>query len=269
MKVIKYSEDIPRKGGTMNTMLLREEDAEMTLGEFLKEELFPDRSATLFGIPVNPSFVTAFWLTVGLIVLALVFRFLVYPHFKQDVPGKFQCLVEKAVEAVERFMADKSPHSNVLIGMVSFAACFYIGLGSLCEIIGIRAILVDINACIAVAIVGYGTMLIGGIYGNRFKGAMGVLKDFSMLLSMSFRLFGAMIGGLVMTELVYYFPMMRWGTPVLVGVLFTVLHALVQSYVFMTLVAMFYGEAVEPRFLNGTSVRQKKIKLSKKSKQGA
>lgn len=249
----------------MNTMILREEQ---TLGEFLKEELFPDRSGSLFGIPVNPSFVTAFWLSVGLIVLAFVFRFLVYPHFKKDVPGKFQCLIEKAVEAVESYVSDKSPHSNTLIGMVSFAACLYIGLGSLCEIIGVRAILVDINACISAAIVGYGTMLIGGIYGNKFKGAMGVLKDFSMLLSMSFRLFGAMIGGLVMTELVYYFPMMRWGTPILVGVLFTVLHAIVQSYVFMTLVAMFYGEAVEPRFLNGHTVSQQK-KQTKKIKQGA
>lgn len=254
---------MPRKGGTMNT-ILREEQA--SLGEVLKEELFPGRSATLFGIPVNPSYVTAFWLTVGLVVLALVFRFLVYPHFKVDVPGKFQCLVEKAVEAVESFMADKSPHSNTMIGMISFTACFYIGLGSLCEIIGVRAILVDINACVAVAIVGYGTMLLGGIYGNKFKGAMGVLKDISMLLSMSFRLFGAMIGGLIVTELVYYYPMIRWGTPILVAVLFTCLHALVQSYVYMTLVSMFYGEAVEPRFLNGEPIKKKE--KAKKIKQG-
>lgn len=250
----------------MNSVVLLEEEA--TLGEVLVEELFPGNSGSLFGIAVNPSFVTAFWLSVGLIVLSLIFRFLVFPHFKATgVPGKFQCLMEKAVEFIEDFVKEKSPESNTWIGMLSFAACLYIGLGTMCEAMGVRAILVDINACIALAIVGYGTMLVGGIYGDKFKGAMNVLKDFSMLLSMSFRLFGAMIGGLIMNGLVYYFVFLRWGLPIVIAVLFSALHAVVQSYVYMTLVSLFYGEAVEPRFLDGE--KPSKIKKSHKLKEGA
>ena len=249
----------------MRTVFYAEENA--SLGEVLKEELFPGNSGSLFGIPVNPSFVTAFWLSVVLIVLSLLFRFFVYPHFKTTgVPGKFQCLMEKAVEAVENFMKEKSPHSTTWIGMLSFTACLYIGLGTMCEVVGIRAILVDINACIALAIVGYGTMLAGGIYGNKAKGAFGVLKDFTMLLSMSFRLFGSMIGGLIMTGLVYYYVFLMWGVPIVIAVLFSALHALIQSYVYMTLVGMFYGEAVEPRFLDGSTSSQ--IKRKKKLKEG-
>ena len=35
--------------------------------------------------------------------------------------------------------------------------------------------------------------------------------------------------------------------PVIVGVLFTLLHAVIQTYVLSTLVSVFYGEAVEPK----------------------
>ena len=47
--------------------------------------------------------------------------------------------------------------------------------------------------------------------------------------------------------------------PVIVGVLFTLLHAVIQTYVLATLVSVFYGEAVEPR-----KPKQKKEKKSKK-----
>ena len=60
--------------------------------------------------------------------------------------------------------------------------------------------LVDLNACIALAVTAYGIMLFGGIRFNKLRGAGSVLKDFSLLLSISFRLFGSMIGGLLMTR---------------------------------------------------------------------
>ena len=60
---------------------------------------------------------------------------------------------------------------------------------------------------------------------------------------MSFRLFGALLSGLLVTELVYYSLPLSFGLPVLVGVLFTLLHALIQTFVLATLVSVFYGEA--------------------------
>ena len=63
---------------------------------------------------------------------------------------------------------------------------------------------------------------------------------------MSFRLFGALLSGLLVTELVYHYVFLSFVLPVLVGVLFTALHALIQTYVLATLASTFYGEAVEP-----------------------
>lgn len=63
---------------------------------------------------------------------------------------------------------------------------------------------------------------------------------------MSFRLFGALLSGLLVTELVYYFVTLSFVLPVIVAVLFTLIHALVQTYVLTMLTALYYGEVSEP-----------------------
>ena len=58
---------------------------------------------------------------------------------------------------------------------------------------------------------------------------------------------GALLSGLLVTELVYYYVSLSFVLPVIVGVLFTLLHAIIQTYVLATLVSIFYGEAAEPK----------------------
>ena len=86
----------------------------------------------------------------------------------------------------------------------------------------------------------------GGIAYNGFKGVGSTLKEFSLPISMSFRLFGALLSGLLVTELVYYSLSLSFVLPVFVGVMFTLLHALIQTYVLTTLLSIFYGEVTEP-----------------------
>ena len=85
----------------------------------------------------------------------------------------------------------------------------------------------------------------GGIISNGIKGAGKTLKDFSLPISMSFRLFGALLSGALVTELVYYFSALSFVLPVVVGVMFTLLHALIQAYVLTMLTSLFYGEVSE------------------------
>ena len=92
----------------------------------------------------------------------------------------------------------------------------------------------------------YGIILSGGIATNGIKGVGRTLKDFSLPISMSFRLFGALLSGALVTELVYYYIGLSFVLPVIVGVLFTLLHALIQAYVLTMLTALFYGEVSEP-----------------------
>ena len=89
-------------------------------------------------------------------------------------------------------------------------------------------------------------ILSGGIAGAKIKGVGRTLKEFSLPISMSFRLFGALLSGLLVTELVYYNISLSFVLPVFVGIMFTLLHALIQAYVLTMLTAMFYGEVSEP-----------------------
>ena len=54
--------------------------------------------------------------------------------------------------------------------------------------------------------------------------------------------FGALLSGALVTELVYYYSSLSYVVPVLVGVLFTLLHALIQAYVLTMLTSLFYGQ---------------------------
>jgi F-type H+-transporting ATPase subunit a len=76
----------------------------------------------------------------------------------------------------------------------------------------------DINGAIALGCLSFLVILAGAVVTNGIKGFGVALKDFSMPLSMSFRLFGAMLSGVLVTELVYYYKALSFGLPVLVGV---------------------------------------------------
>ena len=111
--------------------------------------------------------------------------------------------------------------------------------------ISLPAPLANINGAIATGCFSYLFIVGGGVLANGVKGIFKSLKEFSLPLSMTFRLFGALLSGMLTTELVYYYIQLSFVLPVLVGVLFTVLHALIQAYVLTMLTSFYYGEVSE------------------------
>jgi F-type H+-transporting ATPase subunit a len=238
-----------------------------TIKEVMKDGVLHEQNKmSLFGLEVNPGLISAYVVTVILLVAAALIRIFAIPKFK-TVPGKFQSVIEKLVEFFSDMAHTNSHHKPRFVGAYIFSAGVYIFFGTLFELFGVQWIttngmsmslpapISDINAAIAMGVMSYVVILGAGIICGGFRGALGVLKDFSLPISMSFRLFGALISGLLVTELVYYYVSLSFVLPVIVGVLFTLLHAIVQTYVLATLVSTFYGEAVEPK--------PKKLKIRK------
>ena len=243
-----------------------------SIKELMKDAvLHESNKISLFGIKdVNPAFVSAIVISASLLLIALIIRIFVIPRFKM-VPGKFQLLLEEFVGYFDRLAKSNSPHRNDFLGAYVFAAGVYVFLGTIFELFGIQAVatngssialpapLSDINAAIAMGCLSYLAIMSGGIAGNKLKGVGNTLKDFSLPISMSFRLFGALLSGLLVTELVYYYISLSFVLPVAVGGMFTLLHALIQTYVLTMLTALFYGEVAEPH--------EKKAKVKKASKE--
>lgn len=223
---------------------------------------------SLFGlIDVNPSVISGFIVTAVLLICAAIIRIFVLPRFRL-VPGKFQSVIEQAVEFFDNLGKSRSPRHNGFIGAYAFAAGVYIFFGTLFELFGVQvtgvtgnpvtlpAPLSDINGAISLGCLSYLVILGGGIALNGVRGLLLTLKDFSLPISMSFRLFGALLSGLLVTELVYYYTALSFVLPVLVGVLFTLLHAVIQAYVLTLLTTMFFGEVSERPEIKEREIRR-------------
>ncbi len=191
------------------------------------------------GIEVNPAVLSAYIVTGIILLAAVLIRIFAIPKFKL-IPGKFQSLLEMPVEFFFRNGQNKQPaQKSGFAGAYIFSAGIYIFLSTLFELLGIQAVtthgasialpapIADINAAIAMGVLSYIVILGAGIICGGAKGALNVLKDFSLPISMSFRLFGALLSGLLVTELVYYYFSLSFVLPVFVGVLFTLLHAVI------------------------------------------
>lgn len=233
-------------------------ETESIQGVMRDSVLHETNKISLFGLKeVNPGLISAFTVTAVIIVFSLIVRIFIIPKFKY-VPGKFQLVLEQAVGLFDGLAKGNSPHRNGFLGAYIFSAGVYIFVGTMFEMFGFQAVtthassvslpapLSDINGAIALGCLSYIIILSGGIIGNRLRGVGLTLKEFSLPISMSFRLFGALLSGALVTELVYYNIALSFVLPVIVGVLFTVLHALIQAYVLTMLTALFYGEVSEP-----------------------
>lgn len=220
--------------------------------------LHEENRCSLFGLKdVSPAMISAMVVSGILLLAALLIRIFAIPRFKM-VPGKFQSAIELLVSTFDNLAKTNSPRRNSFLGVYAFGAGVYIFVGTIFELFGFQALttaghsislpapLSDVNAAISLGVLSYFVIFAGGILGNGVKGIGLGLKKFSLPLSLSFRLFGALLSGLLVTELVYYYSSMSYVLPVVVGVLFTLLHALIQAYVLTLLTTMFYGELNAP-----------------------
>ena len=212
---------------------------------------------SLLGIKdVNPGLIAAFVVTGIITIISLILRIFFIPRFKV-IPGKVQIIVEEAVGIFRNMAIENSPHRNKALSVYIFTAGVYIFISTLFELFGVQWIatngnsvtlpapLSDINAAIAMGFLSFFFIMSGGVAAKGPKGVLTALKDFSLPISMSFRLFGALLSGLLVTDLVYHFISLSFVLPVVVAILFTLLHALIQAYVLTMLTALFYGEVSE------------------------
>ena len=243
----------------IGTIIVKSPGSHESIRELMRDAvLHESNKISLFGfMDVNPGLISAITVTGIVFVFALLIRVFAIPRFKM-VPGKFQLVLEMLVSFFDDLAKTNSPHRNKFLGGYIFAAGVYIFIGTILELFGIQVIttqgtsmalpapLADINGAIMIGCLSYLVILSGGIAENKLKGIGKTLKEFSLPVSMSFRLFGALLSGALVTELVYHYIHLSYGLPVLVGVLFTLLHAVIQAYVLTMLTSLFYGEVSEP-----------------------
>ena len=210
---------------------------------------------SLFGarLEITVTALYAGYVTLALVVLALIFRIFAFPRFKEK-PRGFQNVVELAVGAARSYTVSVGSKELEGFGCYVFALMAYMLGCGLIELFGLRSPLTDLQQTAVLAVVSF---VIINAYGFAKKGPMGRLRHFfppyvapiriitelAIPVSMACRLFGNMVGGLIIMELLYGVI-----APIVPGVLslyFTLFHVGMQTYIFVTLTLTFTHEAIE------------------------
>lgn len=237
--------------GQMLTLIFGKKNEEIVV------EIWAPRTDFL-GMDISTTVLISWAIIAICLILALLFRLLVVPKMT-DNPKGIQNVMEMAVEAICNFT-----HSNVgdlgnnLPAYLFSTFVFLIGCAAV-ELMGVRAPTADITMTFALSII---TFFLINYYGFKKKGLGGRIKsmaspnamilpikivsDLAVPISLACRLFGNMLAGMIVMELLYVvLGNHAIAIPSLAGLYFNIAHPLIQAYIFVTLTLTFIGEATE------------------------
>ncbi|MDR2047303.1 MAG: F0F1 ATP synthase subunit A [Clostridiales bacterium] len=252
----------------MNSFILLA--ADKSIADALGEALKPQK-VDVFGLTLSSSVISAFLATLLVTAICLVLRFVFLKEIK-TVPKGMRLVLEKAVGFFDN-VAKSAGSAAKFVSPVIFGAAVFIFFGTFIEMFGFRPVFSSLSAGIAVGIVGFSAIQSLGIKekgvkariktqfdggGNKpsqrilgiIVGFFKTLSDFILPFSMALRLFGSILSGMLIMEIIYFALEALWiplaaFVPSVFSVMFTLLHAVIQAYVFALLVSMFTGEATE------------------------
>ena len=210
------------------------------------------------GITLSSTVVVTWAVMAVLLVLAVLIRLLVVPRMT-DKPHGVQNVLEICVEAICQYTnTNVGDLGDNLPAYLFTVALFMVGCAAV-ELLGIRAPTADITMTFALALI---TFVLINYYGVRRKGVGGrirsmsqptpvvlpikIVSDCAVPVSLACRLFGNMLGGMIVMDLLYSaLGNAAIGIPSVVGLYFNVFHPLIQTYIFITLTLTFIREATE------------------------
>lgn len=227
-------------------------------GIVINFEMFSPR-VTLFGVSFAETTVITWAILAVVLVLSLIFRFFCVPKFSADQPTAVQNVMETLVEFIDRHTASNVHGDTGCLSSYLMAVCVFMVCSALVELFDLRAPTADITVTFSL---GLSTFFLINYYGIRRKHFLGRIKslasptpavfpfrivsDVAVPVSLACRLFGNMLGGMIVMELLKgAVGGYMLGIAPLAGLYFNVFHPLIQIYIFITLSLTFINEAVE------------------------
>lgn len=220
-------------------------------------EMFAPR-VNVFGLSVAKTTLTAYIVLGVITILCILFRLFAVPKFK-DEPKGLQNALEAAVEFVDKFTNDNTDNLSKELPAYMFSiAVFMIGCAAT-ELFGQRPPTADVVLTFSMALC---TLFLINFYGIKKKKLFGrikalaspspvimpmkILSDVATPVSLACRLFGNMLGGMIVMDLLKNsLGGYAVGMTALAGLYFNLFHPLIQTYIFIILSLTFIREATE------------------------
>lgn len=219
-----------------------------------------------FGIPLSQTVVTTWFLMAIIMVVTILST-----RNLQMVPGKGQVILEAIVGGINgltvQTMGEKNAHFAPYIGTL----LIFIATSNLSGLVGLRPPTADINTTLGLALITFCmiqgfSMYSKGIVGYVksffqpivFMAPLNIIGELATPVSLSFRLFGNITGGLIMMSLLYGalgavteavlhipIPILQAGIPAFLHIYFDLFAGLIQSFIFSMLTMVFVANALD------------------------
>jgi len=212
----------------------------------------------LFGVEVwITDTIVSTWIIMGLLIaFAVIVRIRV--RKPQDVPKGFLNVVEALVETFEGYIRTTVGDKLMFLGNWFFTVFIFVLISNLSGLIpGMRPPTADWAMTVSLALVTLGLIQAMGMKYRKGEYIASFFKPMFLFfpinfigelarpISLSFRLFGNMLAGLIMMSLIYsLFPVFaRFVVPAALHVYFDVFAGVLQTYIFCTLSLSFISSA--------------------------
>lgn len=228
------------------------------MGLSVEFEMFSAR-VQLFGFSVAETTLVSWGIIALVTVLCLAFRFLVFPRFDPDHAKGFQNIMELSVEATESFTKGVLGDYGSRVAPYMYSLAAFMVFSAFSELLGFRPPTSDLTVTFAMGLITFFLINYYGIrkkgVGGRLKGMMTptpiilpmkILSDIATPVSLACRLFGNMLGGMIVMHLLKsVLGGYAVGIPAVAGLYFNLFHPIIQTYIFMILSLTFISEAIE------------------------
>lgn len=204
------------------------------------------------GIGVDEAVVVTWIIMAVLAVLSIVF----VRNLKVENPGKVQLALESVITWGSDFFEGIIGKSNKRYIPWLMTVALYLAVANLIGLAGFKPPTKDLNVTAALAIMSMLLIEYSGIHKNGLKHwcvhftkpvpvvtPVLVLEIFIRPLSLCMRLFGNILGGFVVMELVK--AVVPFLVPIPLSFYFDIFDGLLQAYVFVFLTALFMNEEME------------------------
>jgi len=209
-----------------------------------------------FGI--TQTHVNTWIIMAAMIILALIIRSKV-KHFKEIPESKLQNLLELTVDAFSNFTVSTMGAKNKAFAGFYGPMFLFILLSNLSGLVGLRPPTADLATTLALALTTFFMIHGLGIKAKGLRYFKGFLEPMPLILplniigelatpiSLSFRLFGNILGGTIIMGL--YYAMMplvfKIGVPAIFHLYFDVFAGILQTLIFVMLSMTFVSSAME------------------------
>ena len=231
---------------------------------------------------VQPQFITLIYVVLVVSILSIVVYLKVRKVKPNESPKGIVLIAEQYVGVFESEFNSTTGGRIDRVTPYIFTLVTFMAIGNTSGFLALEPIATSYSVPLILAIVSWLGIYVFGIlyqkltFFKKFLNPIELVGQFSPLISLSFRIYGNILGGGIMMFLIYYVCSVAWGAIPIIGevnllgmviapwfhMYFDLFGSLIQSYIFALLTCIYWSEQVE----TGEEMQVAK-KIAKEAKQ--